>query len=469
MKDPVRQGWRIECDSLGPVEVPADRYWGAQTQRALRHFDIGDERIPLEVVRALALIKRAAAEANSALGLLTPEIARLVVATATQVEAGELDDEFPLKVWMSGSGTPCNMNVNEVIANRANEMAGGARGSNHPVHPNDHVNLSQSTNDVFPSAVAIATAQAVHDRLLPAVSTLGEALGAKASEWGDIVKLGRTHLQDAVPLTLGQEFSGYAHMLAQDAVRLQSSLPDLYGLPLGGTAVGTGLNTREGFAESAIATIARSTSLPFVAAVNRFAIQGSHDPLVMTSGTFRTVAVSLYKIAADIKLLSSGPRAGFAELVAPANEPGSSFMPGKVNPTQCEALAMVALQVMGNDVTVGMAGAGGQLEMNAFKPLLGYSLLQSARLLTDGCVGFAEHLVTGLQPNRERLRAYVESSLMLVTALVPMVGYDRAAEIAHRAHAGGLSLRDAAVGLGYVTAEQFDEAVDVSRMLGAGD
>jgi fumarate hydratase class II len=465
MSTPARPGWRIEVDSLGPVEVPAERYWGAQTQRALVHFDIGEERMPLEIVHALALIKRAAAEANLALGLLPAGPAGLVGAAAAEVEAGRLDDEFPLKVWMSGSGTQCNMNVNEVVANRANEMAGGGRGSNHPVHPNDHVNLSQSTNDVFPSAIAVAVARMLHGSLLPAVETLGEALGAKAREWEGIIKLGRTHLQDAVPLTLGQEFSGYAHVLAEDAARLKTVLPDLCGLPLGGTAVGTGLNTRQGFAEAAIAVVARETSLPFVPAANRFAAQGSHDSLVMTSGALRTLAVSLHKIAADIRLLASGPRAGLAELAIPANEPGSSFMPGKVNPTQCEALIMVALQVMGNDVAIGMAGAGGQLEMNAYKPLLGYSLLQSIRLLTDGCRSFGEHLVVGLRPDPGRLQGYVDGSLMLVTSLVPVVGYDRAAEIARLAYEQGLTLREAAVALGYITGEEFDRTVDVRRML----
>ena len=412
---PVRPGWRIESDSLGRVDVPAGRYWGAQTQRALVHFDIGIERMPLEVVHALALIKGAAARANAAAGMLPSSLAELIAAAAAEVTEGKLDEEFPLTVWMSGSGTQCNMNVNEVIANRANEIAGSARGSNRPIHPNDHVNLSQSTNDVFPSAVNIAAADAVNRRLLPEVAALRDALVAKADRWSDIVKLGRTHLQDAVPMTLGQEFSGYAVMLGEDLRRLEAVLPCLYELPLGGTAVGTGLGTRKGFAEAAIADVAARTSLPFVVARNRFAVQGSHDGLVMASSVLRVLACSLHKIAGDIKLLASGPRAGLAELRVPPNEPGSSFMPGKINPTQCEALAMVAVQAMGNDVAAGIAGAGGQLEMNAYKPLLAQTVLQSLRLLADGCRSFREHLVEGLEPDRLRLQRHVEDSLMLVT------------------------------------------------------
>jgi fumarate hydratase class II len=466
MSRPDPAAWRTEADSLGPVQVPADHYWGAQTQRALVHFHIGTEPMPLEVVHALALIKGAAARANGAAGVLPEPRARLIAAAAAEVAEGKWDGEFPLTVWMSGSGTQCNMNVNEVVANRANELAGSERGSNHPIHPNDHVNLSQSTNDVFPSAVNVAVAIALNLRLLPGAAALRHALGEKADQWSTIVKLGRTHLQDAVPLTLGQEFSGYAAMLADDVERLHTILPGLYELPLGGTAVGTGLGTKRGFAETAVADIAAGTSLPFVVARNRFAVQGSHDGLVMTSGVLRTLACSLFKIAFDIKLLASGPRAGLAELRVPPNEPGSSFMPGKINPTQCEALAMVAVQVTGNDVAAGMAGAGGQLEMNAYKPLLAYSLLQSVRLLADGCHSFREHLVEGLEPDRVQLQRHVKDSLMLVTALAPGLGHEKAAEIALYAFRNDLSLKEAAVSLGHLTAEEFDRLIDPGGMLG---
>ena len=466
MRSSLGAGRRTETDSLGRVEVPADRYWGAQTQRALVHFDIGVELMPLEVVRALALIKGAAAGANASAGVLPRSLAELIGAAAGEVAEGKFDEEFPLTVWMSGSGTQCNMNVNEVIANRANEMAGSKRGSYRPIHPNDHVNLSQSTNDAFPSAVNIATALALKRGLLPAVAALRDALAAKAEEWSEIVKLGRTHLQDAVPMTLGQEFSGYAAMLAGNLERLTAVLPGLYELPLGGTAVGTGLNTPKGFAEAAVGDLAARTSLPFAVARNRFAAQGSHDGLVMASGALRTLACSLHKIAGDIRLLASGPRAGLAELRVPANEPGSSFMPGKVNPTQCEALAMVAVQVMGNDVAAGIAGAGGQLEMNAYKPLLAYTVLQSLRLLADACRSFMTHLVAGLEPDRVQLQRHLRGSLMLVTALSPRLGYDKAAEIAMYAFRNDLTLKDAAVSLGHISAEEFDRIVDPAAMLG---
>ena len=422
--------------------------------------------MPLEVVHALALIKGAAAKANGAVGALPEPLVRLISGAAAEVAEGKFDGEFPLTVWMSGSGTQCNMNVNEVIANRANEMAGAERGSNQPVHPNDHVNLSQSTNDAFPSAVNVALALALNRRLLLELAALRDALGAKAEQWSTLIKLGRTHLQDAVPMTLGQEFSGYADMLAADLDRLKASLPGVYELPLGGTAVGTGLGTRRGFAETAVTEVATATSLPFVVARNRFAVQGSHDGLVMTSGVLRTLACSLHKIAFDIKLLASGPRAGLAELRVPPNEPGSSFMPGKINPTQCEALAMVAVQVMGNDVAAGMAGAGGQLEMNAYKPLLAHSLMQSVRLLADGCRSFREHLVEGLEPDRDRLQQHVEDSLMLVTGLAPRLGYEGAAEIALYAFRNELSLKEAALALGRLTVEEFDRLTDPAGMLG---
>ncbi len=459
-------GYRTEADSLGLVEVPADRYWGAQTQRALVHFDIGTEMMPKEVVHALALIKAAAARANARAGSLPGPLAALIETAAVEVAEGRLDGEFPLTVWMSGSGTQCNMNVNEVVANRANELAGSPRGGNQPVHSNDHVNLSQSTNDAFPSAVNIAVARGLSERLIPAVGLLGDELTAKAERWDGIVKVGRTHLQDAVPMTLGQEFSGYVAMLGDDLSRVTAVLPGLCELPLGGTAVGTGLGTRKGFAENAVADLSGRTGLPLEVARNRFAVQGSHDGLVMTSGALRTLSCSLYKIASDIKLLASGPRAGLAELRVPPNEPGSSFMPGKINPTQCEALAMVAVQVMGNDVAVGIAGAGGQLEMNAFKPLLAFSVLQSVGLLADACRSFARHLVAGLEPDGERMRRHAEDSLMLATALAPVLGYDRAAEVALHAYRTGGSLKDAAVSLGHLTPDEFDRLVDPAAMIG---
>jgi fumarate hydratase, class II len=459
-------GWRTESDSLGRVQVPAGRYWGAQTQRALVHFDIGTEAMPLEIVHALARIKAAAAHANVTTGVLPRDLADLISAAAGEVARGSLDGEFPLKVWMSGSGTQCNMNVNEVIANRGNEMAGNALGSYRPLHPNDHVNLSQSTNDAFPSAINIACVLALTGRLLPGVAGLRDALAAKAEQWADIVKLGRTHLQDAVPLTLGQEFSGYAAMLDDDIERVSGVLPGLYALPLGGSAVGTGLGTKKGFAGAAVSAVAAATGLPFVPARNRFAVQGSHDGLVMASGALRTLAVSLRKIADDIRLLAGGPRAGLAELRVPPNEPGSSFMPGKINPTQCEALVMVAVQVMGNDVAAGLAGAGGQLEMNAYKPVLAYVCLQSIRLLSDGCRSFTTHLVAGLEPDRAQIDRHVRDSLMLVTALVPRVGYDRAAEIALHAFRNELSLRQAAIALGVLTDEEYARLVDPAAMTG---
>jgi fumarate hydratase, class II len=458
--------WRTESDSLGPVRIPAHRYWGAQTQRALALFDIGEELMPLEVVHVLASIKGAAAQANASLGALPSDIAEFIVEAAGEVAEGRLDSEFPLKVWMSGSGTQCNMNVNEVVANRANERAGSPLGSYRPIHPNDHVNLSQSTNDVFPSAVSVAVALALRERLLPAVSGLRGSLAAKAQEWADIVKLGRTHLQDAVPLTLGQEFSGYAAMLQAGEARVAAALPALYELPLGGTGVGTGMGTREGYAEAAVALLAARTGLPLVPAGNRFAAQGAHDALVALSGVLRTLAGSLNKIANDIKLLASGPRGGLAELRVPPNEPGSSFMPGKINPTQCEALAMVSLQVMANDLAVGLAGAGGQLEMNAYKPLIAHALLKSVRLLADGCSSFARHLVAGLEPDRARLEEHVRGSLMLVTALVPRLGYEKAAEVATYAFQNGLTLEEAAETVGGVAAEEFARLVDPRRMLG---
>ncbi|TVP68104.1 MAG: class II fumarate hydratase [Leptolyngbya sp. LCM1.Bin17] len=463
MVEPTRPT-RQETDSMGTIDVPADRYWGAQTQRSIRYFSIGQDKMPLAVVHAIATIKKASALANQELGKLPPDQGNLIVQAADEVIAGRLDQHFPLHVWMTGSGTQCNMNVNEVIANRAIELAGGVMGSKTPIHPNDHVNMSQSSNDVFPTAMHMAAAQALTHQLLPNVQQLRDALNAKAQDWGDIVKIGRTHMQDAVPLTLGQEFSGYVGLLDDNLARLQTLLPELYPLALGGTAVGTGLNAGPGFAAAAARHIAAQTGLPFVTAPNKFAVMGSHDGMVMTSGGLKTLAVSLYKIANDIRLLSCGPRAGFAELRLPENEPGSSIMPGKVNPTQCEALAMVAVQVMGYDAAVAFAGASGYLEMNVYKPMMIFNLLQSAQLLADGCSNFATFLVEGMTPNRQKIDQYLQQSLMLVTALNPVIGYDQASAIAHHAFEHDLSLRDAALELGVISAEDFDQVVNPRRM-----
>lgn len=456
---------RQESDSHGVVDVPADKLWGAQTQRALKHFSIGTERMPREMIEAYALVKKAAAQANRAGGRLDARRHALIVQVCDEILAGRHDEMFPLHVWMSGSGTPFNANVNEVIANRCCQLAGTPLGSKTPVHPHDHVNMAQSSNDTFPTAMHVAAALAVHRRLRPAVAALRETLAARAAAWHDIVKIGRTHLQDATPLTLGQEWSGYAAMLADDEERLEGALPHMYRLALGGTAVGTGLNAAPGFAEAAAAALARLAGLPFVTAPNKFAVQGAHDALVQLSGTLRTLAVSLAKIANDIRLLASGPRAGLAELVLPANEPGSTIMPGKVNPTQAEALAMAAAQVLANDVAVGLAGASGHLEMNASKPLLIHNLMNSLALLADGCRNFRAFLVEGTQPNRRRLAEHVERSLMLVTALVPVLGYDRAARIAHHALQHDLTLKEAVLRLGDVTEAEFDRIVDPARMV----
>jgi len=461
-------GWRQETDSMGAIAVPSDRYWGAQTQRSIHYFSIGQDKMPLAVVHAIATIKKAAALTNAALGRLPQDKADLIVRAAEEVMAGQWDDHFPLHVWMTGSGTQCNMNVNEVIANRAIELAGGVLGSKTPIHPNDHVNMAQSSNDVFPAAMHMATAQALVQQLLPALGELQQALQEKAEAWADIVKIGRTHLQDAVPLTLGQEFSGYVGMLADNAVRLQGVLPQLYPLALGGTALGTGLNAGPGFAEGAAQQLAAITGLPLVTAPNKFTVMGAHDALVMTSGAIKTLAVSLYKIANDIRLLSCGPRAGLAELQLPENEPGSSIMPGKVNPTQCEALTMVAVQVMGYDTAVAFAGASGSLEMNVYKPLMIFNLLQSIRLLTDSSRNFSRFLVQGMTVNRRRIAHYVDQSLMLVTALSPVIGYDNACRIAHHAFNQDLTLRQAALDLGLISAEAFDRAIDPRRMTEPG-
>jgi len=459
---------RKERDSMGEIEVPADKLWGAQTQRSIQYFSIGRDLMPAEMIPAYAILKRASATANHAAGHLSDEAYRLIAQVCDEILAGEHRDMFPLHVWMTGSGTQFNMNVNEVIANRAAQLTGNPLGSKKPVHPNDHVNMSQSSNDNFPSAMYIASAIAVKQKLLPAVEALEEAIGAKAGEWKEIIKIGRTHMQDATPLTLGQEWSGYAVLLSEDRERIATALEDVYGLALGGTAVGTGINAWEGFGEAAAAEIARLTGLPFHSAQNKFAVQGSHDALVQLSGTLRTLAVSLYKIANDIRLMSCGPRAGFAELMLPENEPGSSIMPGKVNPTQVEALTMIAVQVMANDVAVGFGGAGGYLEMNVYKPLIIHNLLHSITLLADGCTNFRRFLIEGTRPNRRKLQQDVERSLMLVTALAPVIGYDKASEIAHHAMQHDLTLREAALQLGYVSAEDFDRVVDPAAMLHPG-
>lgn len=458
--------FRIESDSMGTIEVPADRYWGAQTQRSLRHFAIGEDRMPRELIRAFGILKQAAAEVNRDLGKLDAERAGWIIQAAQEVIDGALDDHFPLRVWQTGSGTQTNMNANEVIANRAIELAGGEIGSKKPVHPNDHVNMSQSSNDTFPTAMHIAAAERIVNALIPAVRTVRDALDAKSREFADIIKIGRTHLMDAVPLTLGQEFSGWVTMLDDDLERLESVLPKLYELAAGGTAVGTGLNTHPEFAERIAAKIAARTGLPFVTAPNKFAALAAHDALVMASGVLRTLACSLMKIANDIRWLASGPRCGLAELMLPENEPGSSIMPGKVNPTQCEAMTMVCVQVMGSDAAVGFAGSQGNFELNVFKPVIIYNVLHSIRLLSDACRSFTEHMVVGIQADRRRISEYVNNSLMLVTALSPRIGYDNAAKVAHKAHHEGTSLKEACVALGFLTPEEFDEVVRPEQMLG---
>ena len=460
-----RPGFRIEHDSLGSVEVAADRLWGAQTQRSLQHFSIGDDLIPCEMVTAYAVLKRCAAVANNSGGRLDEDICALITHVCDEILAGEHQDMFPLHVWMTGSGTQFNMNVNEVIANRCCQLAGTPLGSKSPVHPNDHVNMSQSSNDSFPSAMHVAAATGAKKRLIPAVTALRDAIASKAADWNDIVKIGRTHMQDATPLTLGQEWSGYAGMLSDDLERIEDALKGIYRLALGGTAVGTGINAAPGFAEAVASEIAKLTRLPFVSAPNKFAVQGAHNALVQFSSTLRTLAVSLYKIGNDIRLLSCGPRAGFAELLIPENEPGSSIMPGKVNPTQAEALTMIAVQVMANDVAVGFGGAGGYLEMNVYKPLMIANVMQSIRILSDGCTNFRTFLVEGTQPNRKKIAEYVDRSLMLVTALAPVIGYDKASKIAHHALEHDLTLKQAALELGFVDERTFDHVVDPAKMV----
>jgi fumarate hydratase class II len=452
-------GARIETDSMGPIEVPGDRYWGAQTARSLVHFSIGDDVMPASIIHAFGILKEAAALANAELGKLDPKLEELIVQAAREVANGELDDHFPLRVWQTGSGTQTNMNANEVIANRAIELAEGELGSKSPIHPNDHVNMSQSSNDTFPTAMHIAAAQQLTEALLPSVRALREALATKADAFAGIVKIGRTHLMDAVPLTLGQEFSGYVAQLDADLVRIEATLPDLYEVALGGTAVGTGLNAHPEFGTRVARHIAELTGLPFVSAPNKFAALAAHDALVHASAAVRTLAVSLTKIADDIRWLGSGPRAGLAELILPPNEPGSSIMPGKVNPTQCEAMIMVCIQVMGNDVAVAVAGSRGNLELNVCKPVIIRNVLHSIMLLSDACRAFRQFAVEGLAPDLENIRRHLEDSLMLVTALTPRIGYDRAAEVAKLAHDEKTTARDAAIALGYLTGAQYDEAV----------
>jgi fumarate hydratase, class II len=458
-------GTRKETDSLGVVEVPADKLWGAQTQRSLEYFSIGKDLMPREMIAAYAILKKAAAIANHDGKRLDDQRYALIVQVCDEILAGQHQDMFPLHVWMTGSGTQFNMNVNEVISNRGCQLAGTPLGSHAPVHPNDHVNMGQSSNDTFPSAMCIAAAVNAKQRLIPAVAALRDAIAAKSRAWDDIIKIGRTHMQDATPLTLGQEWSGYAGMLTDNLEWIEGALSGVFRLALGGTAVGTGINAAPGFAEASAAEIAELTGLPFVTAPNKFTVQGAHDALVQLSGTLRTLAVSLYKIANDIRLMSCGPRAGFAELEIPENEPGSSIMPGKVNPTQCEALTMVAVQVMANDVAVGFGGAGGYLEMNVYKPLMIFNIAHSITILSDGCVNFRKFLIEGAKPNLKKIDEYVERSLMLVTALSPVIGYDKASKIAHYAMDNDLTLKAAALELGFVTESEFDRVVDPAKMV----
>jgi fumarate hydratase class II len=457
--------FRTESDSMGTIEVPADRYWGAQTQRSLHHFSIGDDRMPVEVLRAFGILKKACALVNAELGLLPKDKADLIVEAADEVIEGKLDEHFPLYVWQTGSGTQSNMNANEVISNRAIELAGGELGSKKPIHPNDDVNLSQSSNDTFPTAMHIVAAQGLVERLIPSVRALRDALDARAREFDDIVKIGRTHLQDAVPLTLGQEFSGYVAQLDDDLERLEQALPGLYELAIGGAAVGTGLNAPAGFGERVAARIAEMSGLPFTSAPNKFAALAAHDGMVHAHGAIRTLAVSLMKIANDIRWLGSGPRSGLGELDLPENEPGSSIMPGKVNPTQSEAMTMVCCQVLGNDAAIAFAGSQGNFELNVFKPVMIRNFLHSTKILADVCRTFREFCVEGLKPNRERIKELVDRSLMLVTALSPKIGYDKAAEIAKKAHYEGTTLKEAALELGYVSEAEFDDAVRPEKMV----
>jgi fumarate hydratase class II len=455
---------RTESDSMGEIEVPADRYWGAQTQRSLHHFDIGIETMPKPLIRAFGILKGASAGVNRDLGKLEATLAGLIEQAAAEVAKGALDEHFPLRIWQTGSGTQTNMNANEVISNRAIELAGGVMGSKQPVHPNDHVNMSQSSNDTFPTAMHIAAVEEIVHRLLPSVRALRDALHEREVEFEQVTKIGRTHLMDAVPLTLGQEFSGYVAQLTADIERIESTLPGLYELALGGTAVGTGLNTHPEFGDRVAQAVADATGLPFVSAPNKFAALAAHDALVFAHGALRTLAVSLIKIADDIRWLGSGPRSGLGELSLPENEPGSSIMPGKVNPTQSEAMIMVGIQVLGNDAAVANAGSRGNLELNVCKPVIAYNVMQSISLMTDACRGFRQFAVEGLRPNYQQIEQHLRNSLMLVTALNPIIGYDNAAKVAKKAHAEGTTLREAALELGLLTAQQFDDAVRPEEM-----
>ncbi|MFG1481116.1 class II fumarate hydratase [Xanthobacter sp. V4C-4] len=459
---------RTETDTFGPIEVPSDRYWGAQAQRSLGNFKIGWEKQPLPVVRALGIVKRAAAEVNQELGRLDPGVSQAIVTAAQEVIDGKLDDHFPLVVWQTGSGTQSNMNANEVISNRAIELLGGEKGSKKPVHPNDHVNMSQSSNDTFPTAMHVAAAEEVVHRLLPALKTLHDALEAKSKQWEHIIKIGRTHTQDATPLTLGQEFSGYTQQVANGIKRIEMTLPGLMQLAQGGTAVGTGLNAPIGFAEKVAAKIAEITGLEFTSAPNKFEALAAHDAMVFSHGAINTVAASLFKIANDIRLLGSGPRSGLGELALPENEPGSSIMPGKVNPTQCEAMTQVCAQIFGNHATLTFADSQGHFELNVYNPVMAYNFLQSVRLMSDAALSFTEHCVVGIEPREDNIKAGLERSLMLVTALAPKIGYDNAAKIAKTAHKKGTTLREEAVGGGYVTNEEFDAAVRPEKMISPG-
>ena len=454
---------RVESDSMGEIEVPADRYWGAQTQRSLHHFNIGDDRMPREMIRALGILKKAAALVNEELGKLPQEKAKIIVQAADEVISGKLDAEFPLRVWQTGSGTQTNMNANEVISNRAIEIAGGVMGSKKPIHPNDDVNMSQSSNDTFPTAMYIAAAEQLN-KLIPEIQRVHDAIAAKAKEFKDVVKIGRTHLQDATPVTVGQEMSGWASLLARDIERLKMAMPGLLDLAIGGTAVGTGLNSHPEFGERAAKKISELTGLPFKSHPDKFAALSAHDEIVFASGALKTLAGSLMKIANDIRWLASGPRCGLGELVLPENEPGSSIMPGKVNPTQSEAMTMVSVQVFGNDAAVTFAGSQGNFELNVFKPVMIHNLLHSIRLLHDASHGFVDYCISGIELNREQIDEYLQNSLMLVTALNPHIGYDKAAKIAKNAHTKGLSLRESAVELGFLTAEEFDAYVKPEEM-----
>lgn len=456
---------RTETDSMGAIAVESDRYWGAQTQRSLMYFAIGQDKMPTELIRAFGILKKAAAIVNQQLGKLPTEKASLIIQAADEVIEGKLNDHFPLSVWQTGSGTQTNMNANEVISNRAIDIAGGVLGSKDPIHPNDHVNLSQSSNDTFPTAMHIAAAEAIHHRLLPMITKLRDALQEKSNKFEAIIKIGRTHLMDAVPLTLGQEFSGYVAQLNQAIDRIEATLPGLYELAIGGTAVGTGINTHPEFAERSAIEISKLTGLPFISAPNKFAALAAHDAIAFTSGAIKTLACALMKIANDLRWMGSGPRCGLGELILPANEPGSSIMPGKVNPTQCEAMTMVCVQVMGNDSAIAIAASQGNFELNVFKPVLIHNLIHSIRILSDACASFTDHMVVGIQPQSDRINQFLENSLMLVTALNPKIGYDRAAKVAYKAYQENSTLRQACVDLGFLTGEEFDQIVRPEQMI----